>query len=874
MNLREVIARGLQRWPPERLCFAEEATAFCAYVRAEAEASEAQILRRLQAVERAYGISLGLPVRLMRIKRAQPMRRADWADHAAQIFAADAALERCLMSRRGTPEAFAARALAQAILRGGLLRPETWPAFWEALASGQALQRCAALGEMVWLTLTLPRAQGRVAQTEAQEVLRYYPDAVTLGLMARARGAQASVGTSAACLAHVARELGLASLSLTAVREAGYAALEDRAAHPIPQVLFEISRGAVPSFSVMPVHWEAALTGQGAALQFAPPVRGTPPDAAVAIGVELSLLRFRGALATIDSEASKRSARPVQAALERLLVERPVPVVRALALWVLDLLKRKRAVSTVLRYGAALAPLLGPAFGAQELAHLEAGEIETRVEDVLETVPARERIYRAARMAQFFQFASLDPRLSWPEARFEVEGGALPRVRTALVTGAEVARALTRFSGDMLSQAAVLLAARGGLRLSDMEALRVGDVSLEGEGWVMIHQTRWGDLKSSSARRKVPLRLMLTAAEDRIWSRFVVSRRAAGQPEAPLLAQVIGFGQIARFDRQSFAARLAGLGMRPHGLRHGALSNLALVLLAPEAARGEITALTGWKKDAQVRIRAFLTMGDPLYGPRSLARLAGHRDPSTTFETYIHMSDLALGLHVRAADSARPVREVARILGVNAARLSRPALQSCEASRGRMLDRLTVEEITAAPAVPEPQPPRLEALTVDHVLRLLDQRATGANAVEVSQVQGAPLAVVNALARAKPVTRLRTKADGVAAVALARRIVRMPEPEVWAKQALRAPMCGIVLGSGSAADWAVPLDGIIRFDIERLTGPRHRVIPIAPSGARGMRLLRSCAQIVIAWLVAERALAALLERASAQVACANPAQRL
>ena len=851
MTPRAAIAQGLALWNPEVLTDTDAARAFVAFVEARAEGAE--VTRRLRAVERAYGVNLGLPMIFARLRRSQPTRRADWAEQASSVLSAYDALEQSLTNRRGSADLFAGKALASAILRSALLRPELWPPFLRAIETRQPFGRSAQLGDLVWLTLRVQRGLGRVAQSDDWESVRLYLDVVTLSLIRRAHGARLNVRTPEACLEMAMAAIGAQGVTVSAIQQAGFAAIEDRAQDPIPQVLFEVARGSVAAFSVTEDLWRKALSGQEGAVAHSAPERMPSAEIEADLSVDLSVLRFKSALLTEMPQAKKRTPAPVLRALNGVVRDQPVPVIRALSLWMLDLLARRRAVSTVLRYGVALANLLAASFGRLDPASCVAGEIESRLEDALETVPSRERIYRAARLAQFLQFASNDPRLNWPDVQLEVEGGARPRVRTAQVGAVQIDQALALFRGDPMAQAAVLLGARGGLRLSDMEALRVGDVELDLEGWVMIHQTRWGDLKSSSGRRKVPFSLLLTAAQKRIWSQFVMARRADGAPDAPLLATVVGFGTFVRFDRNAFGRKLAQIGLRPHDLRHGALSNLALVLLSPASAQAEVSTLTGWKTDAIARLRAWLTTRDPLYGPRNLARLAGHRDPSTTFQTYIHLADLALGLHLRAQDGLRPADQVARMLGLNQARLGRRKHYTPENLRAVVVGQLAVEQIG-------PPPPKVAALiaplqgvlSVEHVLRVMAQLQKGDPTPVVAEVQGAPLRVVNALARLPALPRLKSRKDQSAALALVKQVLAVPEAQVWAAMTLRAPMRGIVLEQARARKWGEVFEPVMRVEREYL--PRaQRLIPVAPSGMTGMALPMLAARIVQAWWTAKEA---------------------
>ncbi|MER5174050.1 hypothetical protein [Thioclava kandeliae] len=855
MQMRGILRDALMLWSRDALVQVPEAIRFVAYLREKAAQSgvpENVVLRSLRSVERAYGVSFGLPV-LLRRHVMQPARQAGWAGQARIVFAADAALEATLVRRADRSTDDAALALACAILRGGLIRPDLWPAFLKALQARSPLARSPRLGEAVWMTLQVPRRKDRVAQEDTIETIRFYPDVITLAQMGRAMrtGLVVPIGTPGACLRRAMAAIGMQGVTVQAIAAAGFAAFEDRAVQPVPQVLFEIAAGGVPAVSLTEPVWRRALVGEGKKIPLGPRQSASVRSPATDLSVELSIQQLRAALIAQLPKASKPTPGPVRSALNALIVARPVPVIHALALWLLDLLARRRAVSTIRRYGGALADLMGPLFGLQDPGQLNSGELETLIEDALEVVRPRERIYRAARIAQFFQFAAFDPRLLWPELRLEVEGGERPRIRATWVSPDQLQRLLADLANDQVAYAAALLGVRGGLRLSDMEALCVGDVELGGEGWLRIHQTRWANLKSSSGRRKIPLALLLTPAEHRVWSRFVVSRQAQGQPGAPLLAHMRGFAEIERFDRKEFAAQLGEAGLRPHDLRHAALSNLALTLMAPRSKTGEqITAsLTGWRADQRAQIRSWLERGDPLQGMRNLARLAGHRDPATTLQTYIHFSDLALGLHLQADDRRYRAEDVARMLGLNRRSMPKTTTLCPEALRTLILKRLPIEEIRATPLVLAPQSSaQEERLTVDLVIQLMDQIAKGRPTPLIASETMVPLRVVNALVPHAPLPRLKAINDQRAAIHLTTQVLSGPEALVWAEVTLKAPQAGVVLGKGAAALWATPFAPTWSVRQVEQCGGRLRLSPDCPGG---MRTTKLAARVVRCWHVAQ-----------------------
>ena len=455
----------------------------------------------------------------------------------------------------------------------------------------------------------------------------------------------------------------------------------------------------------------------------------------------------------------------------------------AMALWFLDLLDRGRALGTIKRYAGSLARGLAGRFGQEDPATMSPSQIELLLEDVLALMPAQERIYQSARLRQLWDFASSDPRLWWPEIDLSVEGRSTPSVRTALVFGTMITQLLKHFEGRPAYQAAVLLAARGGLRLSDMEALRVGDVEVQPKGMLLIHPTLWSDLKTSSARRVLPFERFLTPEERKIWTRFLnLKRFNAASADASLLSDEREIDPQQSFDRHLFAKSLSVMGLRPHDLRHGALCNLALVLFPPNPFDPLISQMTGWNINSLETLQKLLIGNDPWRGTKALARLAGHYDPKTTFESYIHICDFALGLHVKLASPPGEPHMILRQLGLNRRSLpKKKGRVTVEILRAKVLKQLSIKDVTQAQKAPR-QIIRTAAsqMTLSLFLQIEKAFCAGRNVLEIANDFDLPFRVVNKLAARPRLKSLRGKRDQKRLLELCETLLRHPDARSWA----------------------------------------------------------------------------------------------
>jgi integrase len=849
-------------------------------------------VKSLRAFARANRLTLGLPRLMGRRPVPQPLRRADWAQDAAFVFQCEAALQSALQTRPRDPQQIAGLLVASAILRGGLARPSAWVALWSRLQQGAlTLTGAQALGNLVWLDLDLPKQGKRSKTTEDGETLRWFPDVVTLSLIRRwnrTPTAMQMCKTPQDVLGRVLASLNVEQIvPIDRFAAASFAALEDRTQHPLPQAVLNVASGALEAYAA-PAHiWQGYLTGtrDGVHTPSQTPERKlaqTPPESRIAdVGAGLTQLQI--AVHAQTASAVKQTTPPVLAALSDLIQQPLAPVIRALTLWYVDLLHRRLKPSTIRRYHQATAKLLAAQIGNDDPAPLPAGVVEALCAAGLEPLGLKQAAYSVGRLASFFAFATDDSRLAWPEidaSAFGVGSAGPGRVRVALVSAADIRAGLKSLTP--LHQIAFLLGARGGLRLSDMEALTVGDIErAQAHGMIGVHQTALSDLKSAFSRRKICLGDLLTGAEHRIWQDFVEARRRDARSDTEPFLAISGL-LVARFDRREFAQALgAHLGLRPHDLRHGAISNLALVLMSPPGCEAQLRRLTGWRADDQARLLALFHRAGRARALDELARLAGHADATTSFASYIHLSDLALGLHLAALTTPMPREDVARLLGINKASLAKGRSDIApEKLRGVIVQALPINKITTPPALPQPaahQPHR--TLSLDIVLRLTQALDARREPFEIARTLQVPPGLVTGLEhhrRTMPQRVLRPPRkieDRALALDIAKHVLEIGRADVtaWATQTLRISHQGLAfVHPGPASNWIDLLPDTIGYrgvlclktDAELakwsgLTaqqvslGPKAKLVlhPFVQSGGRSATPALRFAAVIIGYMV-------------------------
>jgi integrase len=386
-------------------------------------------------------------------------------------------------------------------------------------------------------------------------------------------------------------------------------------------------------------------------------------------------LPVRVILRNLDATTHAAARRRIATALERHLVERPpgapLPGIgRAYVHWAIALLRaprrlRPRSVRAMLsRVGRLLdqdalmgalaqAPTTGEATGA----------VLTLVAATYPAVESRRAGLRALRA--FLDFARAEHGRDIPVVRWRLAArviGQSPVIVALLSPPAVrlVATELRRTGPEGLAlAAAVVLAAFGGLRRSEVCQLTVDDVRQR--GWlVQIRRT-----KTSAGRRVVPLGLLLPP-----WARDVIEAAAAARTERPAHASTWLLTAAGRpWDPDALGARVAAALRRTTGQRVSvhAFRRAAATWWLLQWARGEPgIVLPDLGPDAPPVEGVRRVLGDdPATALFALARLLGHAWPTVTLSRYVAAIDRLEAEVMQPGAGARlPLALAADLLGV------------------------------------------------------------------------------------------------------------------------------------------------------------------------------------------------------------------
>ncbi|MGP9519909.1 tyrosine-type recombinase/integrase [Psychrobacter sp. AOP7-C1-14] len=238
---------------------------------------------------------------------------------------------------------------------------------------------------------------------------------------------------------------------------------------------------------------------------------------------------------------------------------------------------------------------------------------------------------------------------------------------------------------------------RTGMRINEIIGIKVTEIAdignLNGQmieyPKIILKPNRYRRLKSSSAKRVIPIDSLLKADElkqfiahyhhqYRLKRRYLFSQGSGDQP----LPSVF-FSNMMKiiWDRL-----LLTHDFTFHSLRHTALSQLTLVLSSSPLAQ----VMTDYdKKHSDNIIKAILGNNKEQGIWFGLASLAGHLTPDTTFEHYIHTAHLLAGWQMSQAKISMPITVFEMLTGIGYQTINRQDGMAYDASTKQVrLDKM------------------------------------------------------------------------------------------------------------------------------------------------------------------------------------------
>ncbi|MGU5642319.1 tyrosine-type recombinase/integrase [Aeromonas caviae] len=288
-----------------------------------------------------------------------------------------------------------------------------------------------------------------------------------------------------------------------------------------------------------------------------------------------------------------------------------------------------------------------------------------------------------------------------------------------------------------------LIAGRAGLRLSELIKLRVQDIDDHPDSWLRVRNTRLDDGKTDSARRNIPLGVLLTESEAQRLQRYVhqMHIKRGHDPQALLFPSEAGnliplCGEEITTPIVTLLRACGDPTLVFHHLRHSALGKLQLALhhqaLGLHAhPEGLGRNLLPWDATQCQRIVTAVTGDHRPAAYWALAQFAGHQGPDTTLHSYLHLCDWITAACLQQAQWDWSPAQRRYFTGLSVAQLRahgldqgplsdarcRPLLQG---KMTRLLRRVAITHQQIAP-LPLPAKRKVDFFVVQEALRLVEQ---------------------------------------------------------------------------------------------------------------------------------------------------------
>ncbi len=231
---------------------------------------------------------------------------------------------------------------------------------------------------------------------------------------------------------------------------------------------------------------------------------------------------------------------------------------------------------------------------------------------------------------------------------------------------------LAEYNDSLAKEGLILLyiiAFRTGFRRGELLKLRLKDIEYSDESWLYIRNNKYGNNKSTSASRKIPLSLLLMPEEKAQFDQYIRKKLAFFNKNTNAL--LFSLSQTTHLPlcggwvssiAKDFLREITKLPIVFHHFRHSALSRLQIVL---ENDTELVEKYTVYTPQQVANIQSKFGSLNQAQNKRdlywALAGIAGHLTPETTFAYYLHFSDRVLANKLDTAKisfSASSIREI------------------------------------------------------------------------------------------------------------------------------------------------------------------------------------------------------------------------
>lgn len=656
---------------------------------------------------------LDVPPYIHRVQRETPFRNEKWfklsksLNHGVILWL-DVLEKRSATEKPLTAEQVLGNTLISAAFFGGLCIAEALIALRKQLLEEN--KPLTHTTENTWVDLTFE------AKTQAHNILlndksatlrRWYPDILTLAWIHHFLNIRSTIKTDEIPTAwHLVREqltnidqsFKKSIKSLKQFAEGAVGVTEQIDGVRLNQAMVQYLTGKIPSASLSPINHNSLVqkTSFSTINNVQDELTRIPPakvlshsrnNITLTSNYERIVTMIRASLSPKQSGSNKNTPKAAIAKLETIEPNQYPKPLSTLIEWLISLLAENKKVSTVSRYFSAIGKPWLAATATIDIDDLDPEEFESLYSDILDSqLSEKNRRYMAGRFNQFHLYlsrnhdlpvltSSLDDTTS--QTRPFIRAGFIPEQAFAAFIQS-IGKMPTTHRKKQALQCLYIIAFRCGLRRGELLKLRLQDVEPSSERWLLIRNNRYGNNKSSSALRKVPLSVLMTTEEAKLFEDYLAYKRSLDDgSQALLFSQEQGThialdGNYVSTLAKSLLSKITGFPLIFHHFRHTALSRLQVILEDDTELAKEIIS---YPEDQIKKIKKTLGGFDNHEVKRdiywAIAGFAGHLTPETTFSNYLHFTDRIVANKLKNAHHHLSINLFKQISGLSSNMITR-----------------------------------------------------------------------------------------------------------------------------------------------------------------------------------------------------------
>jgi integrase len=223
----------------------------------------------------------------------------------------------------------------------------------------------------------------------------------------------------------------------------------------------------------------------------------------------------------------------------------------------------------------------------------------------------------------------------------------------------------------------IVLAYRTGLRIGELVKLRLRDVEDSDARTLFVVNNKFGNNKSLSARRKLPLVYLLHPDELQMFNTWCGDRSALESfrdellfPASELTREPFNPQKLSQYVNSVMRALSPALNYTFHHFRHTCLSNLQWLI---EREFDFLSGLVNLDVKQLIQLSQKI-IGHPSYSIErywALASFAGHSSPATTFRNYLHFNQWILSRKIMSQSATLSKKLCENLLGYGPKKVTR-----------------------------------------------------------------------------------------------------------------------------------------------------------------------------------------------------------